>query len=88
MAYYVYILKSEKDGSYYKGFSENYQQRLETHNRGESKYTSTKTPWKLIYVEEFQDKKSALIRERKLKRCKSEHFEWLVKQNTNILNNL
>jgi predicted GIY-YIG superfamily endonuclease len=49
MAYYVYILKSEKDGFYYKGFSENYQQRLETHNRGKSKFTSSKIPWKLIY---------------------------------------
>ncbi|CAN5132160.1 hypothetical protein BH09BAC5_BH09BAC5_07800 [soil metagenome] len=32
MNFYVYILQSEKDGSYYKGFSENYAQRFIDHN--------------------------------------------------------
>jgi putative endonuclease len=85
MPYYVYIMKSSVDGTYYKGFSENYLQRLEEHNAGLSKYTSLKTPWILIYVEEHPDKRTALIREKKLKRCKAEYFEWLVGQPTNIL---
>jgi putative endonuclease len=86
MPYYVYILKSEKDGTYYKGSSEDYMRRFMEHNEGLSKYTSFKTPWKLIYVEACTDKRSALIRERKLKRCKEEYFEWLTKQVSNILN--
>lgn len=49
--YYVYILRSLVDGTYYKGFTENYEKRLEEHNEGLSQYTSTKIPWEMIYVE-------------------------------------
>ena len=85
MPFYVYIIKSEVDGTYYKGSSENYLQRLSDHNAGLSDYTSRKIPWKLIYVEVHPTKSSALTRERKLKGCKGEYFEWLVNQPTNIL---
>ncbi|RYG36101.1 MAG: GIY-YIG nuclease family protein [Chitinophagaceae bacterium] len=86
MPFYVYILKSLKDGTYYKGSTEDYLKRLEYHNQGLSVYTSRKIPWQLIYVEEHADKRSMLIRERKLKKGKADYFEWLVKQPTNILN--
>ena len=80
MLYYVYILKSLKDGTYYKGVSEDYRARFAAHNRGESTYTSSHIPWELIYVEEHTTKKEALIREKKLKRCKADYFEWLRSQ--------
>jgi putative endonuclease len=86
MPFYVYILKSEKDGTYYKGFTENFTRRLQNHNKGLSIFTSSKIPWKLIYVEEHLKKKSALVREKKLKRCKADYFEWLAAQDSNILN--
>lgn len=86
MPYYVYILKSEMDGTYYKGSTSDYLKRLEEHNRGLSRYTSSKVPWRLVYVEEHPDKQSALIRERKLKKCKADYFEWLTAQPSNILN--
>ena len=77
MPFYVYILKSLKDDTYYKGSSENYLKRFEDHNAGMREYTSFKTPWELFYVEELTDKRSMLVREKKLKRCKAEYFEWL-----------
>ena len=86
MPYYVYILKSVKDGIYYKGSSEDYLKRLNDHNAGLSRYTSTRGDWELIYVEEQPDKRSMLIREKKLKCCKAEYFEWLRSQPANILN--
>ena len=86
MPYYVYILKSLKDGTYYKGYTEDFRKRLEAHNNGLSEFTSHKIPWVMIYVEEHPDKKAALQREKKLKRCKADYFEWLVLQPTNILN--
>jgi putative endonuclease len=86
MSYFVYILRSKLDGTYYKGSSENYLKRFEEHNAGLSKYTCGKIPWELVYAEVHPDKRSALIRERKLKRCKAEYFEWLIRQETNILN--
>lgn len=85
MPYYIYILKSQQDGTYYKGFSEDYVERLNAHNSGKSTYTRNKIPWELIYVEEHSSKKEALIREKKLKRCKAEYFEWLRNSETNIL---
>jgi len=53
MGYYVYIIKSIADGSYYKGFSEKPATRLLQHNNGECTYTSRKIPWQLVYVEEL-----------------------------------
>lgn len=64
MPFYVYILQSAFDKSFYKGFSENPLQRLAQHNNGESHYTSLKRPWKLVYIEMCADKRSALIREK------------------------
>ena len=83
--FYVYIIKSLKDRTYYKGFTEDYKKRLEEHNSGLSRFTSGKLPWQLIYVEAHSTKKDALIREKKLKKCKSDYFEWLALQNSNIL---
>ena len=75
-----------KDNTYYKGYTQNYLKRLEQHNRGESQYTSSKIPWKLVYVEECKDKRSALKREKSLKRANLEYIKWLIHQNSNILN--
>ncbi|UPT67164.1 MAG: GIY-YIG nuclease family protein [Sphingobacteriales bacterium JAD_PAG50586_3] len=85
MAYYVYIIESLQDGTLYKGFTENYIQRLEQHNLGLSMYTSSKTPWRLLYVEEFAVKRDALIKEKQLKRCNSNYLRWLATQPTNII---
>ncbi|MFT3933607.1 MAG: GIY-YIG nuclease family protein [Chitinophagaceae bacterium] len=68
MAYYVYILQSEKGYSYYKGFSENPLQRLDQHSNKESFYTAAKAPWKIVYLEILQTKREALIREKALKK--------------------
>jgi putative endonuclease len=81
----VYILRSEKSGIYYKGVSADFISRFREHNEGRTRFTSQHCPWQLIYVEEHPDKRSALIRERKLKKCKAEYFEWLKDQPTNIL---
>ncbi len=45
--YYVYILKSLIDGSYYKGCTENLKERIKKHNTNSVKYSSTKTPYEL-----------------------------------------
>ena len=85
MAYYVYIIQSLNDGSYYKGFTENPLQRLVQHNTKESHYTSGKTPRKLVYVEEMNSKKEALIREKNLKKATIERIGALIKHPKNIV---
>ena len=86
MAYFVYIIKSVVDGTYYKGSTQNPIVRLGQHNEGLSHYTAAKRPWVLVYVEELPDKKSMLIREKKLKRGNKAYFEKLIEGNKNIAN--
>ncbi len=82
--YFVYILYSESHKLYYKGFTENVKSRVEEHNAGKSRYTCNKGPWKLIFVQSFPTKKEALRREKSLKKCNANYFEWLVNQSINI----
>ena len=58
---------------------------LESHNSGRTRYSSNKRPWELFYVEILSTKKEALIREKKIKRCKEDYFIWLKNQSSNIL---
>ena len=68
MAFYVYILQTEQDGTFYKGYTEQPLERLKQHNNQESSYTSSKVPWKLVGLLVFATKKEALIKEKKLKK--------------------
>ena len=80
MAYYIYILKSERDGTYYVGHTNNLEERLERHNQGRSSYTKAKTPWRLIYQEEFSSRGEASKREQKIKEKKNRaYIEQLVR---------
>ena len=83
--YYVYIIQSEVDRSFYKGFTTNYLKRLDDHNAGMSQYTSRKCPWKLVYVEEFASKSVALKRELMLKKQNANYLRWLIDQPSNII---
>ena len=80
MAYYLYIIQSENDDSFYIGTTQDLNSRLERHNQGRSRYTKTKRPWKLVYYEEHPDRSSAMKREYAIKRQKrKDHIESLVK---------
>lgn len=65
--YFVYILKSKKDGSLYKGSTENLKQRIDDHNNGSAIYSSTKKPYKLVWYCAFPTKTQALQFEKYLK---------------------
>jgi putative endonuclease len=80
MGYYVYVLRSEKDGSFYIGHTADLEERIKRHNDGMSSYTKAKAPWKLIYQEVFPARSEAMKREREIKRMKSrEYIERLVR---------
>ena len=85
MAYYVFILQSDVDGTYYKGSTENPVKRLEQHNQGFTVSTRFKRPWKMVYVEELPSKSEMLIREKKLKRGNKDYFQKLINGNKNIV---
>ncbi|MCX6743990.1 MAG: GIY-YIG nuclease family protein [Candidatus Parcubacteria bacterium] len=67
MEYIVYILQSEKDGSYYTGFTTDLKLRIKSHNDGTSTYSSSKKPFILVWHCSFSDKKLAADFERYLK---------------------
>lgn len=65
--YYNYVLKSEKDGKRYIGFTDDLKKRLDEHNKGLNKSTKDRRPFMLIYYEACLNKKNAIIREKYLK---------------------
>ena len=72
--HYTYILRSQKDGSLYKGHTHDLQQRLQQHNSGKSEYTSGKGPWEIIYYEEFNSVDEAIKREKYFKTAAGRRF--------------
>lgn len=64
---FVYILQSQKDLSYYTGFTEDVAQRLIDRNSGSAQYLSSKRPYKLIWHCVFQEKSKAIALEKYLK---------------------
>ena len=80
MKYFVYIIESLKDGTYYVGSTQDLSERLERHNQGRSRYTKVKRPWKLVYSEEHIDRSRATRQEKEIKSKKSNSYiEHLVR---------
>lgn len=63
----VYVLRSEKTGRRYTGYSEDFEERLRRHHGGESLATSHGCPWTLVHRETYQTRAEAVQRERYLK---------------------
>ena len=84
-SFFVYIIYSTGYDKYYKGFSTDVIKRLFRHNNKGSQYTSSFTPWKLVYVESFHDKTKALKREKSLKKYSKVQIKELMLSQKNIL---
>jgi len=79
MIWYVYILRCNDD-SFYTGISTNVGERLLRHNNGKgSKYTRSRRPVELAYMEKFQTKSQALKREIEIKKLSVENKKKLIK---------
>lgn len=61
--YFLYVLRSEKDNSLYKGISNDPSRREKEHNQGKNLSTKSKIPWELDYVEVCKDRKEAREKE-------------------------
>jgi len=66
MGHFVYIIYSASTDVYYKGETADIHARLNDLNNGESTYTKGKGPWRLVYLAELSDRKSALKREKEI----------------------
>ena len=80
MAYTVYILQSDRDGSFYIGHTVRMDERLRRHNEGRSIYTKNKIPWQVVYQEEYLTRSQAMEREQELKNKRNRaYIERLVR---------
>lgn len=80
MSYFFYILRCA-DNSLYCGMTNNLGKRVKEHNsdsaRG-SKYVRARRPVTMVYHEEFPDIKTAMAREREVKKWRKSEKELLV----------
>jgi putative endonuclease len=69
---YCYIVECA-DGTYYTGWAVDPERRLAVHNKGRgARYTKMRLPVKLVYVEAQPDRRTAMKRERAIKKMTRE----------------
>jgi putative endonuclease len=77
--FYTYIIKSLTNNSYYYGSTSDIEKRLKDHNSGKSRYTKSRRPWVLHYVESYPTKTEAIRREMYFKSI--DGYNWLKSKN-------
>ena len=77
---YTYILECS-DGTYYTGWTNQIEKRVKDHNAGKgAKYTKSRLPVKLVYLEESATKEEAMRREYAIKQLSRQEKEELIKK--------
>lgn len=73
----VYALYATRYRKIYIGYTADLEARLMAHNLLAHKgWTIRYRPWTLIYTESFEDRLSAMTREKALKTAKGREFVW------------
>ncbi|MFM2339870.1 MAG: hypothetical protein RLZZ360_506 [Candidatus Parcubacteria bacterium] len=67
MSYYVYVLKSEKDGKFYTGCTNDLRKRFNQHCKGQVTSTKERLPVQIVYYEMSLEQGDAFAREKYLK---------------------
>lgn len=84
MSFYCYILECA-DGTYYTGWTTDPERRHRQHNTGRgARYTKTRRPVKLVYIEPQPDRSTAQKREIKIKKLPRARKEALVVEYSKI----
>lgn len=65
--FYVYVLRSKKDGKWYTGFTDDLRKRFNKHNANKVYSTKNRGPFKIIYYESCLNEQDARSRELYLK---------------------
>ena len=63
----VYVLKSLKNGSYYKGMTTDLRRRINEHNTGKTSSNRANKPFVLVFAQEFETLDEAIKFEKFLK---------------------
>ena len=75
--FYVYLLRSEKDGRFYIGQTMDIHRRLKEHNEGNVKSTRSCVPWILLGYELYPTRNAARYREYDLKHHSDKKQMWI-----------
>ncbi|WP_425389625.1 GIY-YIG nuclease family protein [Ekhidna sp.] len=78
--YFVYILHSKSCNKYYKGQTNDLDDRLKRHNAGYENATSKCRPWKMVWNTRKETRAEAVALERKLKNLNRERLEAFMKK--------
>ena len=72
MTYFVYLIGNYKKLKFttYVGYTQNLKKRIDLHNNGKGAKFTRGRNWKLIYCEEYQTKREAILRECYIKKNK------------------
>ncbi|MBK9190254.1 MAG: GIY-YIG nuclease family protein [Crocinitomicaceae bacterium] len=70
----VYVIRSINTAKIYVGMATDIQKRLNEHNAGKSKYTSSFIPWELIYIEQIGNSQECRKREKYFKSAAGKKF--------------
>ncbi|MFH1231209.1 MAG: GIY-YIG nuclease family protein [Planctomycetota bacterium] len=65
--FYTYVIKSQKNGMWYTGYTNDLRKRFKEHNNNIVTSTKNRCPFELIYYEACLDKYDAWNREKYLK---------------------
>jgi putative endonuclease len=74
MSFFVYAISSTKRNYLYVGLTQNYDKRLERHEKGWSKTTRAYKPFELIFLTEIGDRMTARLVEKYLKSGAGKEF--------------
>ena len=77
--YYVYIIFSLRLNIYYKGITQHPEKRLFEHNNGLARFTASRGPWELVFLEMVSSKSEALLREKAIKKLNRKSILFLIK---------
>ena len=62
--FFVYVLRSQRDGELYIGLTQDVARRLQQHNVGHERTTRARRPFVLVLSERFETREAARAREK------------------------
>ncbi len=78
--YFTYILRCA-DGTLYTGYTTDPERRVKAHNSGKgARYTRSRLPVSLVYLETHETKHDAMSREALIKQLSHQEKEALIRQ--------
>jgi putative endonuclease len=72
--YFAYVLKSLEHNYFYKGHCQDISKRILQHNSGMTESIRPYIPFELVYFEEFETEKEAMVREKYFKSAAGRRF--------------